>query len=165
MRDHIKILGILNIVMGSLTALVGVGVLLAMGSIAAVITASLANASGTDYRDGAMAAPIVATIGFGIGIFFFALGLPSIIGGWGLIHYRRWSRILMIMVSGFHLFHVPLGTALGIYGLWVLLNNESQRNLENGGAYPPPVIAAGYGSQAYVNPPNYGAPPPSSPRG
>jgi hypothetical protein len=84
-----------------------------------------------------MAAPIAATIGMVIATFFFALGLPAIIGGWGLLHYRPWSRILMIVISVFHLFHIPLGTALGVYGLWVLLNDDSRRLLESGGAYVP----------------------------
>jgi hypothetical protein len=137
MRDHIKILGILNIVMGSLTALIGVIALLAMGTIAGVIAASLRSAAGSDFHDGVMAAPIAATIGMVIAIFFFALGLPAIIGGWGLLHYRPWSRILMIVISVLHLFHIPLGTALGVYGLWVLLNEDSRRLLESGGAYVP----------------------------
>jgi hypothetical protein len=76
-----------------------------------------------------------------IGSFFVLLGLPSILGGWGLMRYRPWSRILMIVVSAFHLFHVPLGTALGIYGLWVLLSPETQRILESGGGYLPPTQA------------------------
>jgi hypothetical protein len=161
MRDHIRILGILNIVMGTLTSLLGVVAMLAMGTIASFIEASLPSAGGSDYHDAVVAAPVVASIGFGIAIFFFVLGLPSIIGGWGLMNYRPWSRILMIIVSIFHLFHVPLGTALGVYGLWVLLSADGQRLLESGGMYPP--AAPGYGSPSYVNPPNYG-PPPGAPR-
>jgi hypothetical protein len=33
-------------------------------------------------------------------------------------------------------FHIPLGTALGVYGLWVLVNDETRRLLESGGALP-----------------------------
>jgi hypothetical protein len=145
MRDQIKILGILNIVMGSLTALAGVVALLAMGTIAGFIVASVSSASGEDYHNGAVAVPIIVTVGFVIASFFLLLGLPAIIGGWGLMHYRRWSRILMIIVSFFHLFHIPLGTALGAYGLWVLLNDESRRILESGGVYALPVPPADYG--------------------
>lgn len=145
MRDQIKVLGILNVVMGSLTALAGVVAFLAMGTIAGFIIASLSSTSGSDYHDGAVAAPIIVTVGFAIASFFLLLGLPAIIGGWGLIRYRRWSRVLMLIVSFFHLFHVPLGTALGIYGFWVLLNDETRRILESGGAYAVPVPPANYG--------------------
>lgn len=145
MRDHLKILGVLNIVMGSLTALAGVVALLAMGTIAGFIVASLPSASESDYHNGAVAAPVIVTIGFVIASFFLLLGLPAILGGWGLMRFRSWSRILMIIVSFFHLFHIPLGTALGAYGLWVLLNEESRRILESGGAYTLPVPPGNFG--------------------
>jgi hypothetical protein len=46
----------------------------------------------------------------------------------------------MIIVSVFHLLHIPLGTALGVYGLWVLFSDEARRILETGGQlYIPPV--------------------------
>jgi len=146
MRDHIRILGILNIIMGSLTAAIGVFVLLAMGTIVGFITAAVASGSASgDARDAAGAAPFIGVIGVIAAAFFIALGLPSIIGGWGLMHYRPWSRVLMIVLSAFHLFSVPLGTALGIYGLWVLLSTEGQRILESGGAWAPvPIPAAAY---------------------
>ena len=136
MRDQIKILGILNIVMGGLTALLGIAVLLLAGGLAGVIAASLRSSLGDGDGGSAIAAPIIATIGLGIAVFFLLLAAPSIIGGFGLLHYKRWSRIWMIVVSGFHLLHVPFGTALGVYGLVVLLNEESQRILESGGTLP-----------------------------
>jgi hypothetical protein len=145
MRDHIKILGVLNLVMGSLTALAGVVAFLAMGTIAAFIAASVSSAGESDYHNGAIAAPLFMTVGFAIASFFLLLGLPAILGGWGLMRYRPWSRILMIIVSFFHLFHIPLGTALGLYGFWVLLNDESRRILETGGAYALPVPPQNYG--------------------
>jgi hypothetical protein len=135
MRDHIKILGILNILMGGLTALLGIVVLLFAGGLAGVVAASLRSSLG-DVDNGAIAAPIIATIGVCIAVFLLLLAAPSIIGGFGLLHYKRWSRVWMIVVSGFHLLHVPLGTALGVYGLVVLLNQESQRILESSGTLP-----------------------------
>jgi hypothetical protein len=35
--------------------------------------------------------------------------------------------MLAIVVSALHLINIPFGTALGIYGLWVLLSPEAQR--------------------------------------
>jgi hypothetical protein len=89
-----------------------------------------------DADSARIAAPIVGVIGVIIGIFLLALALPAILGGWGLLNYRSWSRILMIVISGLSLLHFPLGTALGIYGLWVLLNEQTRQLLESGGALP-----------------------------
>jgi hypothetical protein len=41
----------------------------------------------------------------------------------------------MIVISALHLLSFPIGTALGVYGLWVLLNEQSRRLLEGGAPY------------------------------
>jgi len=123
MRDHIKILGILNIVMGCLTASIGLVALFILGGLAGAI--SWAGVSSSESGT-ILAAPIISLIGLGVAAFFVLLGLPSIIGGWGLLMLKPWSRVFTLVVSAFHLLHVPLGTALGLYGLWVLLNDESR---------------------------------------
>ena len=124
MREHIKILGILNIVLGGLSALGGLAVIIILGGVAGAIGAA---APAENARDAAVAAPIVAVVGLIVGIFLILLGLPSILGGWGLLNFRPWARILVIILSVLHLLNVPLGTAVGVYGLWVLLGSEGER--------------------------------------
>lgn len=134
MRDHIRILGILNMVMGAFVVLAAIFLLLVLGSVATYLAAVIRNSGD---QDAAMAAPIIASVGVGIAVFLFILAAPTLVGGWGLMHFRPWSRVLMIVLSVLHLFHIPLGTALGVYGLWVLFNNEARAILESGGAYQP----------------------------
>ena len=135
MRDHIKILGILNIVMGCLTASIGLVAFVILGGLAGAISWSAVSIpeNGTPF-----AGPILSLIGLGVAAFFVLLGLPSIIGGWGLLRLRPWARIFTLVVSGFHLLHVPFGTALGVYGFWVLLSEESRMILSarSGGNLP-----------------------------
>lgn len=135
MRSHIKNLGILNIVMGCLTASIGLAALVILGGVAGAI--SWSGVSATD--DGSpFAAPIISLIGLGVAAFFVLLGLPSIIGGWGLLKLRPWARVFTLVLSAFHLLHVPFGTALGVYGFWVLLSDESRAILSDrpGGNLP-----------------------------
>jgi len=127
MRDHIRILGILNIVMGGVVALIGFVVFFIASSIAGYV----ASAVNMDAHDAAIASPIIAAVGLVVAAFFWVLSLPSIIGGWGLLNFRSWSWMLMVVISILHLFHVPLGTALGVYGIWVLFNDETRRLLGN----------------------------------
>jgi hypothetical protein len=47
------------------------------------------------------------------------------IAGWGLIQREPWARIVALIVGFLSLFNVPLGTAIGIYTLWVLLPAQS----------------------------------------
>ncbi|MBV8553685.1 MAG: hypothetical protein JOY54_20495 [Acidobacteriaceae bacterium] len=156
MREHIKILGVLNIAMGAMVALLGLVIFVVTSTIGGVIAASISG--GDDPHAAAMVAPIVAAAGFAIGVFFLVLSLPSIIGGWGLLNYKSWSWLLMIIVSALHLFHVPLGTALGVYGLWVLLNDDTRRLLQNRGVgyAAPSHLSAGASGAGY--------PPPQPPR-
>jgi hypothetical protein len=159
MREHVKILGILNIIMGSLGAAAGIIVLIVFGGLAGL--AGLSAGPWTNDSDAATAVPILARIGICIAIFLFILGLPAIIGGWGLLSFKPWARVLTIVISVLHLFHIPIGTALGVYGLWVLLHQETRRLFESGGR---PYVPAGvYPAPAtYPQPPSY---PPQTPPG
>ena len=62
------------------------------------------------------------------------LSVPGIIAGVGLLSYQPWARILTIVLSILDLISIPFGTALGIYGLWVLFTTEGARLFEQGGA-------------------------------
>ncbi|HEX6896474.1 MAG TPA: hypothetical protein VF146_14445 [Bryobacteraceae bacterium] len=119
MAQHVKILGILHIIYSGLVLLVGVVVLVVMGGIAGFVGAS-------GNADSQVATPILGLIGFGLFIFFVVLALPGLIGGFGLMQFKPWARILVIVLSAFELLSVPFGTALGIYGFWVLLNRETE---------------------------------------
>ena len=120
MAQHVKILGILHIVYGSLGVLAGLVVFLVLGGIAGLVSV-------TDHsEDSAVAIPVLGGIGGIIFICLLAISLPGIIAGFGLLNFRPWARILTIILSAFELFSIPFGTALGIYGFWALLNRETE---------------------------------------
>ena len=47
------------------------------------------------------------------------------LAGWGLLQKELWARTVALVVAFLALLNVPLGTALGIYTLWVLLPAQS----------------------------------------
>ena len=53
------------------------------------------------------------------------LSLPGFVAGYGLLKRRVWGRFLAIVVAVIDLFGIPVGTAIGIYGLWVLSDEEA----------------------------------------
>ncbi len=120
MAQQVKILGILHIVFGALCVLGGLIVFTIMGGIAGIVGAS------DPSQDTAVAIPILAAIGGFVCILCLVVGLPGLIGGFGLLQYKPWARITVIVLSAIDLIHVPIGTALGIYGFWVLLNPETE---------------------------------------
>jgi hypothetical protein len=121
MASHIKVLGILQIIYGGLGMLAALLVLVFFGGLAGVLGSSL-----TQHGDDALAAPILGGIGGIIFVIIAILSLPSLICGIGLLQFKPWARILAIVLSVLHLFSVPFGTALGVYGLWALLSPEAQ---------------------------------------
>jgi hypothetical protein len=122
MESHVKILGTLHIVFGALGIVVAVGFLLLFGSIASVVSLS----GSTSARDAAIAVPILGGIGTILFVLIGAISLPGLIGGIGLVMLASWSRIFMIVISALDLLSVPIGTALGIYGIWALTRPETE---------------------------------------
>lgn len=49
----------------------------------------------------------------------------GIIGGVGLLRYKPWSRILVLVLSALDCLSVPIGTARGVYSIWVLLQDDT----------------------------------------
>ena len=68
---------------------------------------------------------ITSIIGESIGIFLFITALPGLICGYGLLTKKSWSRIFGIILSCVSLISIPVGTAIGIYGLWTLFKDET----------------------------------------
>ena len=40
---------------------------------------------------------------------------------------RPWARIVGIIVAILSLLNIPLGTIVGVYGLWVLFSKETEQ--------------------------------------
>jgi hypothetical protein len=119
MQQHVKIIAIINIVLSGLGIIGGVVVLIFFGGLA-----GLAGADGDpDAAAGVVALGAVGVIAF---IAILVWCVPTLIGGIGLMQYREWARILMIVMSAIGLLSVPLGTALGVYGIWALTRDETR---------------------------------------
>jgi hypothetical protein len=129
MDTHVKVLAALNIVFGILGLLCALIVMLVFGGI-------MMGASSD--ADAATTLPVLGAIGT-IAVFsLLILSLPGIVVGIGLWRFRPWSRIGGVVLSILCLLVFPLGTILGVYGLWVLLNKDSER-LFTGTASPLPA--------------------------
>jgi hypothetical protein len=119
MAQHVKILGILHIVFGAMGVFAAIIVLMIFGGISAAV--------GMSQHSTDLPAPILGVIGGVIFIVVLALSLPGLIIGIGLVQFRPWARIGGIILSALDLFGFPFHTALGIYGLWVLLNGQTEQ--------------------------------------
>jgi hypothetical protein len=121
---HVKVLGILCIVFGALYVLLAFGSTMIMGFVAALV-----GSQGGD--DAAVGATVLGMAGAALFTFWLCIGIPGIITGIGLLKMKRWARILGIVLSAIRLIQFPFGTILGVYGLWVLLNKETEALFEH----------------------------------
>jgi hypothetical protein len=60
-----------------------------------------------------------------LGLIFSGLAIAGLIAGMGLMARSPWARVLAIVVGCINLIHMPFGTALGVYTLWVLVPQDA----------------------------------------
>ena len=66
-----------------------------------------------------------------LGILIIAKAALGFIAGWGLLHREPWARIWILVLAFISLFlNIPIGTAIGVYTMWVLLPLQSQQEYE-----------------------------------
>jgi hypothetical protein len=126
MRPHVDFLGVLFVVWGLLTTIVGLSTIaLGVGAVSLI-------ASATRSGGGQFAVEVTAAA-------FTILGLIAIV--WGVAHVaigmllkRRThsARMLTLMLGAVDLLMLPYGTALGCYALWVLLHEEGKKLFQPG---------------------------------
>jgi hypothetical protein len=124
MEQHVKVVAILNIVCGGLGLLLALVVLLFFGGMAGVVHSD----PSPDSDVGVAALGAIGVVGF---VAIAVISVPSVIGGIGLLKFREWARILVIVMSALNLINIPFGTALGVYGLWTLLNDGTRVLFKN----------------------------------
>lgn len=117
MRLHIDVLGTLHLVWGAFGVMTG----LSLGILAAGTRAALAqDAFGMGER---AAVALLAVVGGALVLG----GVVNTIAGWALRRRSTRGRLAALILAIPNLLLVPFGTALGVYTLWVLLNNDARR--------------------------------------
>ena len=114
MEKHVTLTAVLHIGYGILGVLFG------------IVFWMLFIALGVKTGD-AEAIAILGFIGRFVAVFSFVFAVPGVIGGVALLKRRPWGRIWTLVLSVILLLDIPLGTALGIYSLWVLVQDETKQ--------------------------------------
>lgn len=115
MENHVKAVGIIHIAFS------------VMGIIAAIIVFTILNivAKMPDVEEEAVR--VLQIVGMVVPWFIIVLSLPGVIGGIGLLKQQNWARILILIKSFLDLLSFPLGTAVGIYSIWVLFDKRTTK--------------------------------------
>jgi len=119
---HVDFLGMLFIVWGLLTTIIGLSTL-ALGVGAAALIAS-------SDRPASFAAGFTAAAFTSLAIIAILWGLAHIAVGLLLRKRRHWTRLGAMVLGSIDLILLPYGTALGVYALWVLIRQDAKRLFE-----------------------------------
>jgi hypothetical protein len=113
-EQHVPILGGIHLISGALFVVIGAFVFILLTGVGAAV-------AGEDP----VAPRVLFLVGTAVGALLVVLGLPGIAAGYGLLKRRPWARILAIVVGVLNLFNMPIGTAIGIYTLVILMQTEA----------------------------------------
>jgi len=121
MQTHVKVLAVLFVAFSALGVLSAIALFAIFGASAGIVGAA------AEPGDAALAIPLIGLAGTGLVIFLLLVSLPGLIAGFGLLKLKPWARILGIVLCAINLINIPFGTIFGVYGLWVLLNKDTER--------------------------------------
>ncbi len=119
-QEHVRLLAILWFALGAFEMLGGV-VLVVLANTLFVHLAAM-----EPPQPGGPPLTFLRPLISVIGIFVLGKGLAGFLAGYGLLNREPWGRVLALVLGFLALLNVPLGMALGIYTLWVLLPANSE---------------------------------------
>lgn len=112
MESHLTAVAALRIGYNTLGVILGLLILTVLATIGAITHDEDANI-------------ILSIVGFVVGGGLIVLSIPGIIGGIGLLKRKEWARILVLILSAMDLINIPIGTAVGVYSIWVLVQDKT----------------------------------------
>jgi hypothetical protein len=118
MQKHITLVGAL---------FVGHSAFQVLGGLIAVLFIIGGGLLGGLISDEGIVLGITFFIGATIGTWILLVSVPGIIAGVGLLRRRTWGRYLALVMSVIWLLNIPIGTAIGAYSIWVLVQDETAK--------------------------------------
>ncbi len=106
MEQHLKTLGIAHIVYSLLLVIPAVFVFGTLTSVGYLV----------DDPEAAQILPLVGTF---VGAFLLLLAVPGLIAGLGVLYKKKWGLPVALVIGVLNVLCFPVGTALGVYTIWV----------------------------------------------
>lgn len=96
-----------------------------IGIVAAMIVFFVFSFASSFVDEVDIANVILKFIGAFLPAIILIASLAGLIGGIGLLSYRKWARVLVLIMATLGCLNFPLGTLKGVYSLWVLMQDET----------------------------------------
>jgi|GraSoiStandDraft_46_1057282.scaffolds.fasta_scaffold358942_2 hypothetical protein len=118
LEDHKKILGVLYIVTGLFSILI----MLILNAVLTMVYAMVFEEVNND--DQVIFQFVMSIVRYVQVLVILIYGAPSILAGIGLVMKQSWAMILALIVAALKLFSFPVGTAIGIYAIWIYAEDQ-----------------------------------------
>lgn len=128
MKKQVQVVAILRIVLSSL------------GLVAAIVVLAVMNFAKGFVDNDEIARTVLTFIGTFIPAILGLISVAGIAAGVGLLSFKSWARILTIIISVLSCFNIPVGTLVGVYSIWVLMQTETVKLFENSSSAPGKVL-------------------------
>jgi hypothetical protein len=113
MKKHVTIVGAIHI---------GFGTLGLIGAIAVFFVLKFAKGFVVNEEIPNM---VLGFLSVSLPLLIGLMSTLGLVGGIGLLTYKPWSRILVIVVAALGCLNIPIGTLKGVYSIWVLMQDET----------------------------------------
>jgi len=113
MKQHVSFVGALH---------VGFGILGLLGALAVYLSFNFVYEF---IENEPIAEKVLSVVGDSLALIILFFSSLGIVGGAGLFSYKPWARILVMIVSAINCLNIPIGTAKGVYSIWVLMQPET----------------------------------------
>jgi hypothetical protein len=113
MKKHVTIVGALQIGFSSLWLIGAVGFFFLFAFVRGQV------------GDDETAQTVLGFIGIAFPLFIGVISLLGLVGGIALLSYKGWGRIISLIISGISCLFIPIGTLVGVYTIWVLMQDDT----------------------------------------
>jgi ABC-type sulfate transport system permease component len=115
---HKKVLGILYVISSLLTAL---GMLILNALLSFVFSFAFQEIDPEEQR---IVELVMGLMQYLPAIVIVLFVLPTLIAGIGLLTRQSWATLLALIIGCLKLFSFPIGTAIGIYAIWIFSEDQ-----------------------------------------
>ncbi len=119
MKKHVTIVGALQIGFSSLWL------------ILAIVLFFIFNFARGQVGEDPTALKVLGFLAISLPAFIGLISLLGIVAGIALLSYKGWGRVVTIIVSALGCFNIPIGTLVGVYSIWVLMQDDTVKLFNN----------------------------------
>lgn len=122
MEIHVRNVGLILFYLGIVMGVTAVIVLVSFGGMSGLLLLD-----DPFYKRSDLASIPVSRLLTAAGVIFsIVIAAPLSIAGSGILRWRPWARILGMLLSAVNMLLFPIGTAVGLYAIWVLSDETTE---------------------------------------